>query len=105
MSNNKAELKDEELEKINGGMSVKDENGNVCELIVGDVVKVKNYPMTGDFCLLQIKGGYYKFLEYTTEPYPDRGISLSSFPKEASVTKIGHDDNYVAKNLVGGIVF
>lgn len=95
------ELSDEDLEKVNGGALLY-QNGKEFSVAIGDVVNVSGYinGFDGAYCLVHINEyNAHKFVKYTQgAKYVDKAISFSTIPSGVTITKIGHDDEFVVYN-------
>ena len=99
--NKTVELKDEELEKVNGG-SLPDQKGKILNITEGDVVNISGYinGFDGVYCLVSINEyNAHKFVKYTQgAKYVDDSIRFSTIPNGVTITIIGHDDEFVFYN-------
>lgn len=100
---NKVELHDDELSKVSGGViQAPNEKGQVCNIVVGDVVDIKGYiaGTDGQYCLVSINQyERYKFVKYTKgAKYVEIAISFTVKPNGMKITIIGHDDEFVIYN-------
>ena len=96
------ELNDEDLEKVNGGGALTYQNGKEFSVAIGDVVNVSGYinGFDGAYCLVHINEyNAHKFVKYTQgAKYVEKAISFSTIPSGVTITKIGHDDEFVVYN-------
>ena len=95
------ELNDEDLEKVNGG-ALTYQNGKEFSVAIGDVVNVSGYinGFDGAYCLVSISTlNAYKFVKYTQgAKYVEEAIRFTVIPSGVTITKIGHDDEFVVYN-------
>ena len=102
----KKELKDEQLEKVTGGIGETKIN-KFSEIVIGDVVNITGYieGYNGLFCLCKISSsGRYKFIAYEKgAKYVEKAINITTIPSGVVMVKVGHDDQFVADNVIFGL--
>ena len=95
------ELKEEDLEKVNGGSSP-NKKGKTLNIAKGDVVNISGYinGFDGKYCLVSINEyNAHKFVKYTQgAKYVDDSIRFSTIPNGVTITIVGHDDEFVFYN-------
>ena len=99
--NKNIELKDEDLEKVNGGVLCY-QDGKEFSVAIGDVVTVSGYinGFDGDYCLVSISIlNAYKFVKYSQgAKYVEEAIRFTKIPSGVTITKKSHDDEFVVYN-------